>query len=253
MAQTIAIANHKGGVGKTTSAVNIGAGLANSGYRTLLVDMDAQANLTDTLHVVNTQFNVYDIMKGEAEPLPVVITPTLHVIPATLDLATAEVELSTAIGREQLLTEALQPLQPQYDYIIIDTAPTLGLLTINALTAADAVVIPMQAEYYALKGIKGLTDVITNVRRRINSRLRIGGVIITQYDARTTLHKQLRDTIAAQFGAAMFNTSVRNCIAVAEAQAKGSDIFTYDNNSAGAEDYRNIVEEIISRFPHRTA
>ena len=253
MAQTIAIANHKGGVGKTTTAVNIGAGLAQRGYKTLLVDMDAQANLTDTLHVTHTQFNVYDIMKGEAEALPVMITPALHVIPAVLDLATAEVELCTAIGREKLLAEALQPLQMQYDYIIIDTAPTLGLLTINALTAADVVIIPMQAEYYALKGVKGLTDVIANVQRRINSSLRIGGVIITQYDTRTTLHKQLRDTIAAQFGEAMFNTSVRNCIAVAEAQAKGSDIFAYDDSSAGAEDYRNIVEEIIQRFPRTNA
>ena len=248
MAQTFAIANHKGGVGKTTTAVNLGAGLAARGYRVLLVDMDAQANLTDTLRVADTTPNVYDVLKGEAEAVPVEVAPQLHVLPAALDLATAEVELTTAIGRERLLSDALQPLLPRYDFVIIDTAPTLGLLTINAMAAADAVIIPLQAEYYALKGVRGLLGVIENVQRRINRGLIIGGVVITQYDTRTTLHKQVREAIAQQFGAAVFDTPVRNAIAIAEAQVKRSDIFTYAPDSAGAEDYAKIVDEFVQRY-----
>lgn len=253
MAKTIAIANHKGGVGKTTTAVNIGAGLAARGYRVLLVDIDAQANLTDTLRIATAPADIYAMLKGEAKPAAVEVAPRLHAIPATLELATAEIELSTAIGREQLLREVLTPLQAQYDYIIVDTAPTLGLLTINAMAAADAVLIPLQPEYYALKGVRGLVDVVANVQRRINSRLYVGGVIITQYDTRTTLHKQVREAIAAQFGAALFATPVRNAIAIAEAQAKGSNIFAYAPDSAGAEDYGKVVDEFIERFGGETS
>lgn len=248
MAQTFAIANHKGGVGKTTAAVNIGAGLAAHGYRVLLVDMDAQANMTDTLRATDATPNVYDVLKGEAAAAPVEVAPRLHVIPAALDLATAEVELTTAIGRERLLSDALLPLLPQYDFVLIDTAPTLGLLTINAMAAADGVIIPLQAEYYALNGIRGLLGVIENVQRRINRGLTIGGVIISQYDTRTTLHKQVREAIVQQFGAAVFATPVRKGIAIAEAQAKHCDIFTYAPDSAGAEDYGKIVEEFIQRY-----
>lgn len=247
MTHVIAIANHKGGVGKTTTAVNIGAGLSRKGYNVLLVDMDAQSNLTDTLHA-HADTDIYDMLKG-AIPTPVVISEHLHVLPSTLELASAEVELSTTIGREALLKEVLQPLKQKYNYIIIDTAPTLGLLTINAMSAADAVIIPMQAEYFALKGIRGLLNVIDNVRKRINKGLKVGGVIVTQYDSRTTLHEQVTAAIRAQFAINMFGTCVRNNIAIAEAQAKGSDIFTYAPDSAGAKDYGKIVDEFLVRFP----
>lgn len=247
MAQTIAIANHKGGVGKTTAALNIAAGVAARGFSVLLIDMDAQANLTDTLHMTDVRPNIYDALRGDAMK-PVRISDRLHAVPSTLDLAAAEAELTAAIGRERLLSAALQPLSGAYDFIIIDTAPTLGLLTINALTAADAVIIPMQAEYYAIKGIKGLTDIIANVQRVINKGLHIGGVIVSQYDSRTTLHRQMRDAIAAQFGAAVFDTPVRKGIAIAEAQANGMDVFTYAPDSAGAQDYGKVVEEFLQRF-----
>lgn len=248
MARIIAIANHKGGVGKTTAALNIAAGVAARGYSVLLVDMDAQANLTDTLHLTERRPNTYDILRGEAAQ-PIAVTELLHAVPSTLDLAAAEAELTAAIGRERRLQAALQPLGATYDYIIIDTAPTLGLLTINALVAADAVIIPLQAEYYAIKGITGLTDIIADVRRLINGRLSIGGVIVSQYDARTTLHRQMRDAIAQRFGAAVFDTPVRKGIAIAEAQAAGTDVFTYAPDSAGAQDYAAVVAEFLQRFP----
>lgn len=246
MCTIIAIANHKGGVGKTTTAINLGAFLAQRGFRTLLIDMDAQANLTDTLRV-SVKNDIYSMLKG-APAIPTKAQDNLDVLPATLELATADIELSTTIGREKLLTETIAPLLPNYDYIIIDTAPTLGLLTINAMAAADAVIIPLQAEYYALKGLKGLTDVISRVQQRINKRLHVGGVIISQYDTRTTLHKQVRDTIGSQFALNLFKTPVRNNIAIAEAQAKGRDIFTYAPDSAGAEDYAAVGEEFLQRF-----
>ena len=248
MARTFAIANHKGGVGKTTTAVNLGAGLAARGYRVLLVDMDAQANLTDTLRATDATPNMYDILTDGVDAAPVEVTPQLHVLPSSLDLAAAENELQTTIGRERLLTDALQPLLPRYDFVIIDTAPTLGQLTINAMAAAEAVILPLQAEYYALKGMRGLLGVIESVQRRVNRGLYIGGVIITQYDTRTTLHKQVRETIVQQFGAAVFSTSVRKCIALAEAQAKRHDIFTYAPDSAGARDYAAVVDEFIQRY-----
>lgn len=247
MAHIIAIANHKGGVGKTTAALNIAAGVAARGFSVLLIDMDAQANLTDTLHISDARPNIYDALRGEALQ-PVAVTELLHAVPSTLDLAAAEAELTAAIGRERLLLSALQPQSAKYDYIFIDTAPTLGLLTINALTAANAVIIPMQAEYYAIKGIRGLTDIIANVQRVINAGLYIGGVIISQYDTRTTLHRQMRDAITAQFGTAVFSTPVRKGIAIAEAQAAGMDVFTYAPDSAGAQDYAAIVDEFLQRF-----
>lgn len=246
MAQVIAIANHKGGVGKTTTALNLGAGLARRGYRTLLIDMDAQANLTDTLRI-STENDIYKVLKGQ-QAKPQYVSQNLDALPATLDLAAADLELSTTIGREQLLKEAIQPLLPHYNYVIIDTAPTLGLLTVNALSAADAVIIPLTAEYYAVSGLTNLTALIDSVQKRINKRLQIKGVIITQYDTRTKLHKQARELISAQFALNMFKTSVRENIAIAEAQTAKKDIFTYAPESNGAEDYNKIIDEFLLRF-----
>lgn len=246
--KTIAICNHKGGVGKTTTAINIAAGLAAERKRVLLIDLDAQANLTDCLRITNTDFNIYDILRGNTEPIPITITPHIDAIPAVLDLATAEVELNAKIGREYLLKRAVERVAQDYDCILLDCPPSLGLLTMNAFTAADAVVIPIQAEYFALKGIAKLAEVIDNVKQYVNPALHIGGIILTQYNSRTILHKQMREAIEARYGDVVFSTPVRNSITIAEAQAKQMDVFTYAPDSGGAEDYNAITQEFIRKF-----
>lgn len=243
----IAVCNHKGGVGKTTTTMNVGAGLANAGKRVLLIDLDAQANLTDSMRIADTSTNIYGILSKRQQPASVQITDKLSIIPATLNLAGAETEFANEIGREKMLAEAIEPIRDKYDYILIDTAPSLGLLAVNAFTAANELLIPIQAEYLALKGIAKLTEVYGSVKKRINPSLRIGGVIITQYDGRTILHKQIRTAIEKQFGNLLYATPVRNTITIAEAEAQGADIFAYAPESAGAKDYGEIVEEMLKR------
>lgn len=245
-AKVIAICNHKGGVGKTTTALNLAAGLIRKGYGVLLVDCDAQANLTDTLRATPAAY-LYDMLTGKAAVEPTKITESLHLLPSSLDMANADTDLNGEIGREYLLRDVLENLSSRYDYILIDTAPSLGLLTINALAAAEGVIIPIQAEYYALKGLKGLTDIISGVKKRINKRLKISGIIVTQVDNRTTLHKQVIDAIGQQATLNLFSATIRNSIAIAEAQAKGCDIFTYAEESNAADDYRKVTEEFIKR------
>lgn len=246
MAKIIAVCNHKGGVGKTTTTISIGAGMARLGHKVLLVDLDAQSNLTDCLRIPDTAGTIYDALKNGTQAEPIEAPQAhVHVIPSTLDLASAEMELNGIVGREYLLKETLAQLAPSYDYILIDTAPNLGLLTINAFCAADCVLIPMQPEYMALKGIAKLTQVIANVQKRINPGLRIGGIIITQYDSRTTLHRQAMESIRQHYGDAVINTPIRNNIALAEAPAKGMDIYSYAPDSAGAKDYEEATAELL--------
>ena len=247
---TIAVCNHKGGVGKTTTAISIGAALARSRKRVLLVDLDAQADLTGSLHIEDTTQNVYAIMQG-AEPKPIHHAEGFDVIPAVLDLATAEMEFSGTMGREHLLKEALQPLHGQYDYIIIDTPPSLGLLPINAFTAADCVIIPIQAEFLALRGLAKLQEVLQSVKKRLNPQLYILGVVVTMYDGRLTLHKQVVEYLQQQFGAAVFDTPVRINVSLAEAPAAYETILTYAPKSTGAADYKAIAKEVQQRLRAR--
>jgi chromosome partitioning protein len=247
MSKVISISNHKGGVGKTTSAINIGAGLNKLGKRVLLIDLDAQANLSQSLGLTDQEQNIYGAIKGEYKLQPVDIVKGLDVIPSTLDLSGAEVELSGEAGREYILRELIEPLRSSYDYIIIDSPPSLGLLTINAFTASDEVFIPLQAQYLALQGLTKLMEVIEKIKKRLNKDLKVGGVFITQYDNRKILNRDVVATIEAHFKDEVFKTKIRDNIALAEAPAQGLDIFRYNPKSYGAEDYLSLCKELLKR------
>jgi chromosome partitioning protein len=243
----IAVSNHKGGVGKTTSVVNIGAGLALIGYKVLLIDMDPQANMTQSFGINKAKVSVYDILKGEAEAETVEVFENLEIIPSTLDLSGAEMELINEAGREYILTEAISGISQKYDYVFIDCPPSLGLLTINALTAANEVYIPLQAHYLAIKGLTKIIEVIGKVKKRLNKKIEITGVFVTQYDKRKVLHRDVVDTIYTYFQEKLFDTKIRENIALAEAPSQGMDIFHYAPECRGAEDYKKLCKEIIER------
>lgn len=249
MAKIIAFSNHKGGVGKTTSTVNIGVGLSRLFNKNVLViDMDPQANLTQSLGVAsNHPHNIYGALTGSYGLNPIVVAPKLDIIPATLDLSGAEVELSTETGREFILRELLAPINDQYDFILIDTPPSLGLLTVNALTASDYLYIPLQAQYLALQGLTKLMEVMERVRKRLNRGLSLGGVFITQYDNRKVLNREIAQTIREHFKDKVFQTMIRDNIALAEAPSTGKDIFSYNSRSNGAEDYQELCREIVQK------
>ena len=247
MSKTISISNHKGGVGKTTSVINIGAGLNKLGKKILLIDLDPQANLSQSLGLIDYEKNIYGALRGEYSLHPVNIAKRLDVIPSTLDLSGAEVEMSGEAGREYILRELIDPLRGSYDYILIDNPPSLGLLTINSFTASDEVFIPLQAQYLALQGLTKLIEVVDKIKRRLNKDLRIGGVFITQYDSRKILNRNVGATIEAHFKDEVFKTRVRDNIALAEAPAQGLDIFRYSPKSYGAEDYLSLSKEILKR------
>jgi len=245
MSKVISISNHKGGVGKTTSTINIGAGLQAMGKRILLIDLDPQANLSQSLGLSLTDRNIYTAIRG-AHPLePIQILEGMDAIPSTLDLSGAEIELSGEAGREYILRELIEPLRASYDYILIDSPPSLGLLTINALTASDEILIPLQAQYLALQGLTKLIEVVEKIQKRLNKGLQIGGVFITQYDSRKILNRDVAGTIEAHFKDRVFRTKIRDNIALAEAPTQGVDIFRYQPNSYGAQDYRALVNEIL--------
>lgn len=247
MSITIAISNHKGGVGKTTSTVNIGAGLAMAGKKVLLIDMDPQANLTQSYGITKSDVSVYEVLTGDTKPEVVNIFGNLDVLPSTLDLSGAEMELSNEAGREYILREAIASVSENYDYVLIDCPPSLGLLTINALTAADEVYIPLQAHYLAIKGLTKIVEVIGKVQKRLNKNVQITGVFVTQFDKRKVLHRDVVETIYTYFQEKLFNTRIRDNIALAEAPSQGLDIFRYDPECKGAEDYRSLCQEILER------
>jgi chromosome partitioning protein len=248
MGKVISLLNHKGGVGKTTSAVNIGAGLVELGKKVLLLDLDPQANLTLSLGVPRQMNTIYEALRGEADLEPFEIKPNLFVIPSNLDLSGAEMELINEAGREYILAELFEPLRNEYDYIIIDCPPALGLLTLNALTSSNFVIIPLQTEFLALQGLAKIKQVIDKVKFRLNRTLEIGGVIATMYDGRRVLNRDVVETIRKYFGEKVFDTMIRENVALAEAPAQRLDIFSYSPKSSGAEDYLGLCEEMIQRF-----
>lgn len=251
MSKIIAIANQKGGVGKTTTSVNLGAGMATLGKRVLLVDIDPQGNTTSGVGVNKADVAncIYDILINEVEPAEAILETKiqgLHIIPATIQLAGAEIELVSTISRELKLKKALNAVKAGYDYIIIDCPPSLGILTINSLTAADSVIIPIQCEYYALEGLSQLLNTVRLVQKNLNPHLKIEGVLLTMLDARTNLGIQVIEEVKKYFQEKVYRTIIPRNVRLSEAPSHGQSIITYDSRSKGAEVYLELAKEVIS-------
>ncbi|HIB73963.1 MAG TPA: ParA family protein [Candidatus Marinimicrobia bacterium] len=251
MTKIIALTNQKGGVGKTTSAVNIAASLAVSEIKTLLIDMDPQANTSTGIAEIikkRAENTIYETLVDEI-PIKDTITKTtfnhLDAILSTNDLVGAEIELVSVIARELELKKALAKVKRRYDYIIIDCPPSLGLLTLNSLTAANALIIPIQAEYYALEGLGQLLNTIRLVQQYLNKNLKIAGVLVTMFDGRLNLSRQVLDEVKSYFGDKLFKTVIHRNVRLSEAPSFGKPALLYDANSVGAKDYMALIEEII--------
>lgn len=248
--RVIAVANQKGGVGKTTTTVNLGACIANLGKRVLLVDIDPQGNTTSGIGInkADVRYCVYDVIINDV-PVQDALLPTsidtLRLLPATIQLAGAEIELVPTISREVRLRRALQPLRSMFDYIIIDCPPSLGLLTVNALTAADSVLIPIQCEYYALEGLSQLLNTIRLVQKHLNTTLEVEGVLLTMLDARTNLGLQVIEDVKKYFRDKVYQTVIPRNIRLSEAPSHGQPIIFYDPRSKGAETYMDLAKEVV--------
>lgn len=251
--RVLAIVNQKGGVGKSTTAVNLAACLAELGERVLLVDMDPQANATSGVGIEREKLagSVYQCLIGSASAEDVIIESValsgLDVLPATIDLAGAEIELVSVFSREYRLKETLAPLADRYRFVLIDSPPSLGLLTINALAVADSALIPIQCEYYALEGVTQLMRTVEMVRRHLNPGLEVGGVLLTMYDGRTRLSEEVSRSVREFFGAKVFDAVIPRNVRLSEAPSFGKPIIIYDGQSRGAEAYRQVARELIER------
>ncbi|MCR8643000.1 AAA family ATPase [Paenibacillus sp. N1-5-1-14] len=251
MSKILAITNQKGGVGKTTTSVNLGASLASLGKRVLLVDIDPQGNTTSGVGVNKADVTncIYDVLINDVHPNDATVdtgVPNLKIIPATIQLAGAEIELVPTISREVRLKKSLHLVRHMYDYILIDCPPSLGILTINSLTASDAVIIPIQCEYYALEGLSQLLNTVRLVQKHLNTSLQIEGVLLTMFDARTNLGIQVIEEVKKYFQQKVYQTVIPRNVRLSEAPSHGQSIITYDPKSKGAEVYLELAKEVIS-------
>jgi chromosome partitioning protein len=251
VSKIIAVANQKGGVGKTTTAVNLGACLASLNQKILLVDIDPQGNTTSGIGInkADVEYCIYDVLINDVNPMDVIV-PTelenLDIMPATIQLAGAEIELVPTISREVRLKKALSLVSDQYDYVIVDCPPSLGILTVKSLTAADSVLIPIQCEYYALEGLSQLLNTIRLVQKHLNTRLKIEGVLLTMFDARTNLGIQVIDEVKKYFQNKVYGTVIPRNVRLSEAPSHGKAIISYDPRSRGAECYLDLAKEVVA-------
>ena len=254
MSHILTIVNQKGGVGKTTTAVNLSACLASSNRRTLLVDTDPQGNATSALGVDkhSLPLTIYDLLLGDPLSIDhVILNPlleNLYLLPANVNLIGAEVELLARDDRERALWRLLQPIAERFDYIIIDAPPSLGILTINAMTSATSLIIPVQCEYYALEGLSLLMETLRRVRGAFNPNLRLLGLVMTMFDARTNLSRQVTEDVRRHFGNLVFQTIISRSVRLSEAPSYGKPIILYDPHSAGADGYTRLSREVMARL-----
>jgi chromosome partitioning protein len=259
VSRIIAIANQKGGVGKTTTAINLGACLAVAEKKTLVIDMDPQGNATSGLGVDKEEVerSIYDVliegMDASETVIPQVHFPYLDVLPATRDLVGAEVELVNRKNRENILRAALDGVRDRYEYVLIDCPPSLGLLTLNTLSAADSVLIPIQCEFYALEGLSQLLNTVTIVQKNLNPGLQIEGVLLTMYDGRLNLSRQVAEEAKEYFGPKVYRTTIPRNVRIAEAPSFGKPIVLYDVMSVGAKSYLSLAKEVIARKGRKAA
>ena len=252
MGKIISLANQKGGVGNTTTSINLAAALAKLGKRVLLVDADPQANTSSGLGVDIQELDstVYECLINGIDPHTAILPTSienLYMIPSHIDLVGAEIEMLNLEQRENILKRVLSPLKGDYDYILIDCSPSLGLITINALTASDSIIIPVQCEFFALEGIAKLLNTIKIIKSNLNPALRIEGFLLTMYDARLRLSAQVHDEVRRHFGDLVFNTVIARNVRLSEAPSHGMSVLEYDRNSKGAKNYTNLAKELIKR------
>jgi chromosome partitioning protein len=250
MGKVFVFVNQKGGVGKTTSAVNLGAYLAEAGKTVLLVDFDAQANLSSGVGAKPPKPGIYELLSGAAGADQVIrktAIERLHVIPASIDLSGAAVELIEQEDRDFFLKKALAPLRGRYDYILIDCPPSLGVLTLNGMAAADAVLIPMQCEYFAMEGLTMLLQTVKRIQQNLNPRLTIGGIFFTMYDPRTRLAQDVVKKVSAYFKTSVFSTIIPRNVRLSEAPSHGQPISLYDPQCSGARAYQSLAQEVLKR------
>ncbi len=252
----ISVAIQKGGSGKTTTVTNLGAALQRLGKKVLLIDADPQANLSQSLGIADEpELNLYSEIKkeitGEGSDIKKAIfeiRPGFSIVPASIELADAEMELVSVYSREQVLNWILKPVEKDYDFIFIDCPHSIGMLTVNALVASDLVLIPLQAEFLPLKGVQSFMRLFYSIKKRLNPKISLLGFTLTKFDERKTMNRDVQHQLETQFGKEVFKTHIRNNIQLAKAQEAGTDIFSFDKNSHGAEDYQKLAEELIEKL-----